>query len=84
MVYAGHFFSQYPCGWLIGRFPAQKVIALSILLWGAMVLILSQCRTYSTACKVHHSVMEDNTRADMCISVAVRFLMGVFEAAVTP
>ncbi|KAI1267805.1 major facilitator superfamily domain-containing protein [Xylariaceae sp. FL1019] len=65
MIYAGYFFGQYPCGWLIGRFPAQKVMAISILLWGATVLILTQCRTYSSA-------------------LAVRFIMGVFEAAVTP
>lgn len=38
MVYAGYFFGQYPCGWLIGRFPAQRVIGVSCLLWGAMVL----------------------------------------------
>ncbi|KAG4432448.1 hypothetical protein IFR05_012063 [Cadophora sp. M221] len=65
MVYAGYFFGQYPCGWLIGRFPAQKIIAISCLLWGATVLIMTQCRTYQSA-------------------LAVRFLMGVFEAAVTP
>ncbi|KAF2643170.1 MFS general substrate transporter [Massarina eburnea CBS 473.64] len=65
MVYAGYFFGQYPCGWLIGRFPAQRVIGVSCLLWGVMVLILTQCRTYSSA-------------------LAVRFFMGVFEAAVTP
>ncbi|KAF5972279.1 hypothetical protein FBULB1_8804 [Fusarium bulbicola] len=49
MVYAGYFFGQYPCGWLIGRFPAQKVMAISVFL-----------------------------------ALAVRFIMGVFEAAVTP
>ncbi|KAI0124804.1 major facilitator superfamily domain-containing protein [Xylariales sp. AK1849] len=65
MVYAGYFFGQYPCGWLIGRYPAQKVIAVSILLWGIMVLVMTQCRTFSSA-------------------LAVRFIMGVFEAAVTP
>ncbi|OBT91723.1 hypothetical protein VE01_10277 [Pseudogymnoascus verrucosus] len=65
MVYAGYFFGQYPCGWLIGRFPAQKVLGISCLLWGATVLILTQCRTFSSA-------------------LAVRFIMGVFEAAVTP
>ncbi|KAG4418903.1 hypothetical protein IFR04_007939 [Cadophora malorum] len=65
MVYAGYFFGQYPCGWLIGRFPAQKVIAISCLLWGATVLIMTQCRSYQSA-------------------LAVRFLMGIFEAAVTP
>ncbi|KAL5312818.1 hypothetical protein ACEPPN_019244 [Leptodophora sp. 'Broadleaf-Isolate-01'] len=65
MVYAGYFFGQYPCGWLIGRFPAQKVIGISCLLWGGTVLIMTRCRTYQSA-------------------LAVRFFMGVFEAAVTP
>ncbi|KAH8179566.1 major facilitator superfamily protein [Sarocladium implicatum] len=65
MIYAGYFFGQYPCGWLIGRFPAQRVMSISILLWGFTVLIMTQCRTYSSA-------------------LAVRFIMGVFEAAVTP
>ncbi|CEL04560.1 Putative Major facilitator superfamily transporter [Aspergillus calidoustus] len=65
MVYAGYFFGQYPCGWLIGRFPAQRVIAISILLWGVMVLLMTQSRSYSSA-------------------LAVRFFMGIFEAAVTP
>ncbi len=49
VVYAGYFFGQYPCGWLIGRFPAQKVLAISIFLWGLMVIIMTQCRSYSTA-----------------------------------
>lgn len=65
MVYCGYFFGQYPCGWLIGRFSAQKVMAISCLCWGVTVLILTQCRTYSSA-------------------LAVRFFMGIFEAAVTP
>ncbi|KLU83188.1 hypothetical protein MAPG_02253 [Magnaporthiopsis poae ATCC 64411] len=65
MIYAGYFFGQYPCGWLIGRYQAQKVMAISILLWGLMVIIMTQARTYSSA-------------------LAVRFIMGVFEAAVTP
>lgn len=65
MVYAGYFFGQYPCGWLIGKFPAQKVIGVSCLLWGLMVVLLTECSTYSSA-------------------LAVRFIMGLFEAAVTP
>ena len=65
MVYAGYFFGQYPCGWLIGRYPAQKVLGISCLLWGLMVIILTQCHSYSSA-------------------LAVRFFMGLFEAAVTP
>lgn len=65
IVYAGYFFGQYPCGWLIGRYPAQKLLGITCLIWGLMVLLLTQCRDYSSA-------------------MAVRFLMGVFEAAVTP
>ncbi|KAK4556663.1 hypothetical protein LTR86_006234 [Recurvomyces mirabilis] len=65
MVYVGYFLGQYPCGWLIGRFPAQRVLAVSCLLWGIMVLIMTQCRSFGSA-------------------LAVRFFMGIFEAAVTP
>jgi sugar phosphate permease len=65
MIYAGYFFGQYPAMWLIGRFPAQRVIACACLFWGTLVVILTQCRSYSSA-------------------LTVRFLMGLFEAAVTP
>ncbi|ETN37300.1 uncharacterized protein HMPREF1541_08291 [Cyphellophora europaea CBS 101466] len=65
IVYAGYFFGQYPCGWLIGRYPAQKVLSITCLFWGLMVLLLTQCHNYGSA-------------------MAVRFLMGAFEAAVTP
>lgn len=65
VIYAGYFFGQYPCGWLIGRFPAQRVVGVSCLLWGVMVLVLTACRRYQSA-------------------LAVRFIMGIFEAAVTP
>jgi sugar phosphate permease len=65
IVYAGYFFGQYPSGWLIGRFPAQRVLGTTCLLWGLMVLLLTQCHTFSSA-------------------MAVRFLMGMWEASVTP
>ncbi|KAI0448772.1 major facilitator superfamily domain-containing protein [Xylaria acuta] len=65
IVYAGYFFGQYPCGWLIGRYPAQKVLAICILTWGVLVVLLTQARSFSSA-------------------LAIRFLMGVFEASVTP
>lgn len=65
IVYAGYFFGQYPCGWLIGRYPAQKVLGITCLIWGLMVLLLTQCHNYGSA-------------------MVVRFLMGMFEAAVTP
>ncbi|KAH8159970.1 hypothetical protein CIB48_g8275 [Xylaria polymorpha] len=65
VVYAGYFFGQYPCGWLIGRYPAQKVLAICILIWGVLVILLTQARSFSSA-------------------LAIRFLMGLFEASVTP
>ncbi|KAI0163454.1 major facilitator superfamily domain-containing protein [Pestalotiopsis sp. NC0098] len=65
IVYAGYFFGQYPCGWLVGRYPAQRVISVATLIWGLTVVLLTQCRTFSSA-------------------MALRFIMGLFEAAVTP
>ena len=52
MVYVGYFLGQYPCGWLIGRFPAQRVLAVACLFWGVLVLILTQCRSFGSALAV--------------------------------
>jgi MFS family permease len=65
IVYAGYWFGTYPAGWLIGRYQAQRVMAGSCLIWGLMVIILTQARSFQGA-------------------LAVRFFLGVFEAAVTP
>lgn len=65
MVYVGYFLGQYPCGWLIGRFPAQKVLACGILGMGLMTILMTQCRTFGSA-------------------LAVRFLVGIFIASITP
>jgi MFS family permease len=65
MVYAGYWFGTYPAGWLIGRYKAQRVMAGSCLIWGLMVVLLTQARSFQSA-------------------LAVRFFLGVFEAAVTP
>ena len=65
MVFAGYFFGQYPCGWLIGRFKAQRVLAISCAAWSLMVILMTQAKSYSSA-------------------LALRFIMGLFEAAVTP
>lgn len=52
MVYAGYFFGQYPSGWLIGRFPAQRVLSISILALGVLTIVMTQCTTYSSALAV--------------------------------
>ncbi|KAK7716660.1 hypothetical protein SLS63_011085 [Diaporthe eres] len=52
MVYAGYFFGQYPSGWLIGRFPAQRVLSISILALGVLTILMTQCTTYSSAMAV--------------------------------
>ena len=51
VVYCGYFFGQYPCGWLIGRFPAQRVLGVSCMFWAFLVIIMTQCRTFSSACE---------------------------------
>lgn len=52
MAYAGYFFGQYPAGWLIGRFPAQRVLSIAILALGVLMIIMAQCMTYSSAMAV--------------------------------
>ncbi|KAJ7358492.1 major facilitator superfamily domain-containing protein [Mycena albidolilacea] len=49
MVYFGYAFSQYPIQILIGKFPAQKVLAVTIFMWGLCVLTMSQCTNFKTA-----------------------------------
>ncbi|KAJ7910095.1 major facilitator superfamily domain-containing protein [Mycena leptocephala] len=48
-VYFGYAVSQYPMQILIGRFPAQKVLAITIFMWGLCVLTISQCTNFHTA-----------------------------------
>lgn len=65
VVYAGYFFGQYPCGWLIGRYPAQRIMAASVLLWGVTVLIMTQARSYSSACEYQiQGLGKGSTRSD--------------------
>ncbi|KAK2598762.1 hypothetical protein N8I77_012150 [Diaporthe amygdali] len=52
MAYAGYFFGQYPAGWLIGRFPAQRILSISILALGVLMIIMAQCMDYSSAMAV--------------------------------
>ena len=49
MVYAGYFFGQYPCGWLIGRYRAQRVLGITCLFWGMTVVIMTRCHNYKSA-----------------------------------
>lgn len=56
VVYCGYFFGQYPCGWLIGRFPAQRVLSVSCLFWGLLVIIQTQCRDFNSARESTHTL----------------------------
>jgi MFS family permease len=49
MVYAGYFFGQYPAGYLIGRYKAPKVLGVAVMIWGLLVLLMTQAHTYSSA-----------------------------------
>jgi hypothetical protein len=37
-VYFGYAVAQYPLQILIGRYPAQKVLAITVFMWGLVVL----------------------------------------------
>ncbi|TRX90605.1 hypothetical protein FHL15_008578 [Xylaria flabelliformis] len=73
IVYAGYFIGQYPLGNIIGRYPAQKVLATCILVWGVLVILLTQARSFSSASAFDHRFTH--------IEIV---LMGLFEASVTP
>ncbi|KAJ7669657.1 major facilitator superfamily domain-containing protein [Mycena rosella] len=49
MVYFGYAVAQYPVQILIGRYPAQKVLAVTVFMWGLCVLTMSQCTNFKTA-----------------------------------
>ncbi|KAJ7459237.1 major facilitator superfamily domain-containing protein [Mycena latifolia] len=49
MVYFGYAVAQYPVQILIGKYPAQKVLAITVFMWGLCVLTMSQCTNFKTA-----------------------------------
>ncbi|GAA5919749.1 hypothetical protein JCM6882_008936 [Rhodosporidiobolus microsporus] len=65
IFYLGYLVAQQPANYLIGRFPANRVLGGTCVLWGGMVLAMLGCKSFAAA-------------------MAVRFLLGFFEAAVTP
>ncbi|KAF7329110.1 MFS general substrate transporter [Mycena kentingensis (nom. inval.)] len=48
-VYFGYAVAQYPLQLLIGRYPAQKVLAICVFMWGLCVLTMTQCKSFATA-----------------------------------
>lgn len=64
IFYIGYLVAQIPANWLLGRFKAGRVLGISCVIWGGMVLAMLGCKNYASA-------------------MVVRFLLGVFEAAVT-
>ncbi|KAK7024736.1 MFS general substrate transporter [Favolaschia claudopus] len=49
MVYFGYAVAQYPIQVLIGKYPAQRVLAVTVFMWGLTVLTMSQCTNFKTA-----------------------------------
>ncbi|KAJ6533655.1 major facilitator superfamily domain-containing protein [Mycena capillaripes] len=64
-VYFGYALSQYPLQILIGKYSAQKVLAITVFMWGLCVLTMTQCTNFKTA-------------------MINRFVLGLFEASVSP
>ncbi|KAL8291896.1 hypothetical protein RQP46_002154 [Phenoliferia psychrophenolica] len=65
IFYVGYLVAQPPTAWLLGKYPAGRVLGISCIIWGALVLAMIGCKGYVTG-------------------MVVRFLLGVFEAGVTP
>ncbi|KAJ7582199.1 major facilitator superfamily domain-containing protein [Mycena floridula] len=65
VVYIGYFIGQYPAAYLIGRYRAERVLSIALVLWGICVITMAQCTNFSNA-------------------MANRFILGLFESAVTP
>ncbi|KAF9026835.1 MFS general substrate transporter [Hymenopellis radicata] len=49
MVYFGYALAQYPAQILIGKYPAQKVLAAAVFIWGFTVLTMVWCKNFQTA-----------------------------------
>ncbi|ORY91573.1 major facilitator superfamily domain-containing protein [Leucosporidium creatinivorum] len=47
--YFGYLVAQMPVSYLIGRFPAGKVMGITCILWGVCVLTTITCKTFATA-----------------------------------
>ncbi|KAJ7215513.1 major facilitator superfamily domain-containing protein, partial [Mycena pura] len=48
-VYFGYAVAQYPLQILIGKYSAQKVLAITVFMWGLCVLTMTQCTNFKTA-----------------------------------
>ncbi|KAJ9124852.1 hypothetical protein QFC24_002781 [Naganishia onofrii] len=65
IFYVGYLCAQAPWAYMIGRFPAGRVLGVSTLIWGVAVITMVTNKNY----------------AGVLVS---RFILGVFEASVTP
>lgn len=52
LFYFGQLASQYPSAYFISRFPVVKVVALTIVLWGAMEMCLAATHNAAGLCAV--------------------------------
>ncbi|ORY26794.1 major facilitator superfamily domain-containing protein [Naematelia encephala] len=65
MFYFGYLAGQIPSVYLTARAPLAKVIGISTIIWGVLMLGSMGCKTYGQM-------------------LAIRFLLGVFEAPLVP
>jgi MFS family permease len=72
VLYAGYFIGQYPCGWLVGHYPAQKMMAINIFLWGVMVILMTQARTYSSARMLSFLITRTISQFSKCTQLTLR------------
>ncbi|GAB7325683.1 hypothetical protein MBLNU13_g09655t1 [Cladosporium sp. NU13] len=65
IYYFGYLVASYPVAWLLVRLPVGKTIAISVLIWGAILMLTSTCFNAQGL-------------------LAIRFFLGVAEAAIGP
>jgi MFS family permease len=85
-VYFGYAVAQYPVQLLIGRYPAQRVLSITIFMWGLCVLT----RLSSPHIFCFHSLIPDfhfylvSQCTNFKTAMINRFCLGIFEASVSP
>lgn len=84
MFYFGYLVAQYPANYILQRFQTARVLSISVIIWGILMLGSVQflCFTLSaTACSLISRHLGLKNFAGFMV---IRFLLGVAESVVTP
>ncbi|KAF7328265.1 MFS general substrate transporter [Mycena venus] len=82
MVYFGYAVTQYPIQILIGKYSAQKVLAVTVFMWGLVVLTSNHLFSITSALLMRSVSVVKCT--NFHTAMLNRFVLGMFEASVSP